>query len=371
MTFAPIVATSTREMLRAITSALDDHRPIALLASELELDRQRAVLAAANPRPGDALVLFTSGSTGGSRGVVHTYASVAAISAASRLGWRTDDRWLASLPLARAGGVAIAIRCHAANVPVELATDGEPLATALERVTLASLVPTQLATLLADPAWRAPRRLRAVLLGGAHAAPSLVAAALARGVPVLATYGLTETLGQVATAESPGGPIVALPGVQLAAGTAAAPAPICIRAPMLAKRYLDGDAIAPELVTSDLGWLDAAGSLHVAGRADEVIITGGHKVHPTEVEAVLAATVGVRAACVFAIADPHWGQIVGVALAVAPPFDRAAALAHWHAALPPYARPRRLAIAAALPLLAGDKVDRRAAAVLPTEPVRY
>lgn len=370
MSFAPIVATSTRETLCAITSALDDRRPIALLASQLELDRHRALLAAAHARPDDALVLFTSGSTGGSRGVVHTRASVAAISAASRLGWRADDRWLASLPLARAGGLAIAIRCRAANVPVEVAADREPLAAALERVTLASLVPTQLGTLLADPAWRAPRRLRAVLLGGAHAMPSLVAAALDRGVPVYETYGLTETLGQVATAESPGGALRTLDDVQLTAGTADVPAPIRIRAPMLAARYLDGAAIAPELSTFDLGYL-ADGSLHVAGRADDVIVTGGHKVHPIEVEAVLAATVGVRAACVFGIADAHWGQIVGAALAVAPGFDRIAAARSWHARLPTYARPRQLAIAAALPLLVGDKIDRRAAAALPADVVRY
>lgn len=371
MTFAPIVATSTREALRAITSALDNHQPLALFATQLELDRQRTILAVANARPGDALVLFTSGSTGGSRGVVHTHASVAAISAASQLGWQTDDRWLATLSLARAGGVAIAIRCHVAHVPVELADDGEPLAAALERATIASLVPTQLSQLLEDPGWRSPHKLRAVLIGGAPAPRSLITAALDRGVPVHETYGLTETLGQVATAATPGGPLVALPGVELTAGAADAPAPIRIRAPMLAARYLDGEAIAPELVTSDLGWVDGEGSLHVAGRADDVIVTGGHKVHPTEVEAVLAGTVGVRAACVFGVADARWGQIVGAALAVTPRFDRIAAARSWHAKLPAHARPRQLAIADALPVLTGAKIDRRAAAALPADIVRY
>ncbi len=371
MSFEPIVATSTLETLHAITSALDDHRPIALFPAQHELDRQRATLAAAEPDSDDALVLFTSGSTGGSRGVVHTHTSVAAISAASRLELRADDRWLAALPLARAGGVAVAIRCHAANVAVELVADAEPLAAALARSTIASLVPTQLAQLLDDPRWRSPPNLRAVLLGGAPAPRSLIAAALDRDVPVHETYGLTETLGLVATAATPGGTLVALPGVQLTAGTAHEPAPIRIRAPMLARRYLDGDAIAPELVTSDLGWVDDAGSLHVTGRADDVIVTGGHKVHPTEVEAVLAATAGVRAACVFGIADARWGQIVGAAIAVTPRFDRIAAARSWHELLPPHARPRQLAIAAALPVLAGAKIDRRAAAALPADVVRY
>nr|MBA3462270.1 hypothetical protein [Deltaproteobacteria bacterium] len=53
------------------------------------------------------------------------------------------------------------------------------------------------------------------------------------------------------------------------------------------------------------------------------------------------------------------------------PFDLRAAAAHWHAALPPHARPRRIATTGALPLLPGGKVDRRAAAALPAQPVEY
>jgi O-succinylbenzoic acid--CoA ligase len=203
----------------------------------------------------------------------------------------------------------------------------------------------------------------------------LIAAAAARGVPFLATYGMTETLGQVATmppdrAGDPSAPLVALPGVSLAAGTPAAPAPIRVRAPMLAPCYLDGAPIAPELVTADLGFL-AGGALHVVGRADDVIVTGGAKVHPLEIEAVLAATPGVRAALVFAVPDERWGHIVGAAIATAPDFDLAAAAARWHAVLPPPARPRRIALAAALPLSPTGKPDRRAAARLPHAPLRY
>ncbi len=139
---------------------------------------------------------------------------------------------------------------------------------------------------------------------------------------------------------------------------------------MLAPCYLDGAPIAPELVTADLGFLED-GALHVIGRADDVIVTGGAKVHPLEVEAVLAATPGVRAACVFAVPDERWGQIVAAAIAAAPGFDLAAAAARWHAALPPPARPRRLAIAAQ------PRSRRRASPIAAPrracthEPVRY
>ncbi len=109
----------------------------------------------------------------------------------------------------------------------------------------------------------------------------------------------------------------------------------------------------------------------MVGRVVDVIITGGENVLPSEVVAVLAATTGVRAACAFAVADARWGQIVGAAIAVSGPFDLRAAAAYWHSSLPPHARPRRVATTAALPLLAGGKVDRRAAAALPAQPVVY
>jgi len=93
-------------------------------------------------------------------------------------------------------------------------------------------------------------------------------------------------------------------------------------------------------------------------------------VHPATVELVLATTPGVRAACAFAIADDHWGQIVGAAIAVEAGFD-AASIQGWHAALPAHARPRELAVVQDLPVLAGGKLDRPAAARLPRQPIRY
>jgi O-succinylbenzoic acid--CoA ligase len=375
-----VIATPTPETIAAVHAALAERRPIALLHAKLppaEQARQRAAVLAAPLPAGAAAVLFTSGSTGPARGVVLSRDALdaAADASARHLGWQDGDRWLLALSLAHAGGLAVVIRCLAARRPVALLEDGAPLAPLLADCTLASLVPAQLAALLDDPAWRPPPRLRAVLLGGAAAPPALLAAAAARGVPFLATYGMTESFGQVATmaparAGDPAAPLVALPGVALEAGTRAAPAPIRVRAPMLAPCYLDGAPIAPAFTTADLGFVED-GALHVVGRADDVIVTGGAKVHPLAVEAVLAATPGVRAACVFAVPDARWGQIVAAAIAATPDFDLAAAAARWHAALPPPARPRRLAIAAQLPLAATGKPDRRAAARLPHAPLRY
>ena len=380
---AAIVATPSIETVLAVYAALATHRPIALLHHRLaddEAQRQRALVERTALPADAAVVLFTSGSTGVARGVVLSRPALTAAADASahHLGWRDTDRWLLALSLAHAGGLSIVIRCLAARRPIVLCDrdfDREVVAQLLERCTLASLVPTQLAALLDDPAWRPPPGLRAVLLGGAAAPPALLERAAQRGVPFLTTYGMTESLGQLATAPperagDPSAPLVPLPGVAFEAGSPSAPGPIVVRAPMLATCYLDGPPIAPAFTTADLGHF-TDGVLHVTGRRDDVIITGGENVHPSAIEAVLAATPGVRTACVFGVRDERWGQVVAAAIAISPSFDARAATAHWHAALPAHARPRRLAICLALPLLPSGKVDRRTAAMLPTAVVDY
>ncbi len=355
------VATHDRETVEAIHAALDQRRPIALLHAKLpahELARQRAAIEQATFADGDAIILFTSGSTASPRGVVHTRASIDAAAHASweHLGRRESDRWACILPMAHAGGASIVVRCRAAGIAIDL--ELSPAATLL------SLVPAQLAALEPSPS------LRALLLGGAAASPDLVTAAVGRGIPVFPTYGLTETFGQIATARVAGGPLVPLPGVELEGGTRARPDRLRVRGPMLAARYLDGERIAPELVTADLGFLED-GILHVIGRADDVVISGGENVHPAQVESVLAATHGVREAVAFGVPDDQWGQIVAVVIAVDDTFVVDAALASWHAQLPPHARPRRLASVRELPRLPSGKLDRRAVATTPTAAIDY
>jgi o-succinylbenzoate---CoA ligase len=106
------------------------------------------------------------------------------------------------MPVARVGGLSIVTRCLAARravaVPPAFDAASWPQWLAGQRVTISSLVPTMLAKVLdAHPQWRAPAALRALLIGGAAAPQALLARAHAAGVPVIATYGMTEACSHI------------------------------------------------------------------------------------------------------------------------------------------------------------------------------
>lgn len=130
--------------------------------------------------------------------------------------------------------------------------------------------------------------------------------------------------------------------------------------------YLDEPPLAREewVRTGDLGALDEEGHLHLFGRADDVIVTGGENVDPLAVEEALRAHPEVDAACVVGVDDVRWGQVV-VALIVArdpasPPSEEALR-SHFEALVASYARPRRWVFVDALPVNANGKLDRRMA----------
>lgn len=336
------------------------------------------------PPPGDEralAIVHTSGTTGRPRGVVLSRRAfvAAARASAANLGWREDDRWLLPLPLAHVGGLSIVTRCLLARRTVVLGS-GDDVGSLLDsvhrhRVTLLSLVPTVLRRILdLDPPVRPPDHLRAVLLGGGPAAPTLLEQAVDQGWPVLTTYGLTEACSQVTTqrygtvnrGEAGSGP--PLPGVELRIGD---DDEIQVRGPTLFSRYVPAGAGSPFIdgdwfPTGDRGRIDDRGNLHVLGRRADRIVTGGENVDPAEVEHALETLAGVREACVFGVPDDEWGEVVCVAVVPEATGDteadrrRLARQIHeLRGRLAPFKLPRRLAVVESLPRTATGKVDRR------------
>jgi len=348
-----------RTMLEAL-------RPTRIVRSDGE---QHALADGVPVDDGDALVVATSGTSGKPKGVVLTHDAVSASA------WATTERlavdpgrhtWLACLPLAHIGGLAVVTRAVVTGTPLVVMPGFE--AEVVEdagrsgRVSHVSLVATALGRL--DPAV-----FTCVLLGGSRAPGSLPP-------NVVSTYGLTETGSGVVYDGQ------ALDGVEIAmrhgkgvftvdAGDAGASpeGEILVRAPMLFRCYRDGsdgrvtgpDGDRSWFATGDAGHWGADGRLRVSGRMDDVITTGAEKVWPDVVERVLRAHPDVAEVAVWKRPDPEWGERV-VAWVV--PADDVPSLDDLRTlvsdSIAPWAAPKELVIVDDLPRTASGKVRRRA-----------
>ena len=187
-------------------------------------------------------------------------------------------------------------------------------------VRFASLVPTMLRRVL--EVHPGPYEgVSGVLVGGGPADTGLLERALDAGLPVLATYGSTETCSQVATVapgegrEALGTVGRPLDGFEVRTGPTGR---IEVRGPAVSTSDVGGDRRAGEwLEMGDIGRIDAGGRLVVEGRADRAIITGGVNVHPDAVEAVLDGHPGLADVHVFGEPDPEWGAAVVAEVVVA------------------------------------------------------
>jgi O-succinylbenzoic acid--CoA ligase len=331
-----------------------------------------------------AALVPTSGSTGEPRVVRLSHRAFLAAAAASAANLGIErDRWLVALPLAHVGGLGAVTRSLVNRRAVILFEPERSLLGELpafvacaeqQAATLVSLVPTILDRLLAEPvAWRPSAALRAVLLGGAAIPRALVARARAAGVPVLPTYGMTETCAQIATGRYasrlapvpaghdlfPSGPPLAGNEVRIRDGI------LEVRSASLFSGYLDEPASDPSggwFRTNDRALSDAHDELTVLGRASDLIITGGENVDPLEVEAALESLPGVRRAFVFGTPDVTFGQIVSARLVTESDALSGRELAGLLAErLAAYKLPRLVERVAELPLTPAGKLDRRAA----------
>ena len=243
-----------------------------------------------------------------------------------------------------------------------------------------SLVPTQLRRALDDAQLRgALARLDAVLIGGAAADAQLLEQAKTAGIRVVTTYGMSETCGGCVYDGQP------LPGVSMDVDQATGA--IWLSGPMLATGYLgdeertrrcfvsrpDSQAGEPArrwFITSDRGHI-VDGRLQVLGRLDDVIISGGIKVEPGPIEALLALNPLVSECAVVGLPDLQWGQVVtAVVVPASMPglgrVDEGAILAQIRVYLEQKLSgaqcPKQVLLADALPYKGIGKVDRRALA---------
>ncbi len=373
----PVVLLHPRWSERETSAVLDRVRPDRVLdGGSFVDDAARPSARAASPllgtpsREGVLAILATSGTTGTPKLALLSRRALEASARASaqHLGVRPDDRWLLAMPLAHVGGLGVVVRSLVYETPLvvhEGSADPSAWVPLVARagVTHVSLVPTTLGRLL-DAELSLPRCVRVALVGGAACPLALLERALARGIPVHTSYGLTETSGQVATSTDDPRRLRALPGVEIRIVSET----IRVRTPAAMEGWLDGPSPFDAdgfYDTGDVGTLERDGSLVVHARRTDLVVSGGENVYPREVEDALERLPGVRAACVFGVPDHAWGQRVAAALVVddAAPSD-AALVGALRTVLAGFKLPRSIARLPALAVNATGKLDRARTAEL-------
>lgn len=313
-----------------------------------------------------AVVVETSGSTGRPKRVELSADALLASAAASESALGGPGQWLLALPLTYIAGLNVLVRSiTAGTVPVVMNGIGDGFDSAhfvvaagvlSHPVRYTALVPVQLARLVDDErALEVLRRFDRILLGGQAASPELVARALELGLNVTRTYGSSETSGGCIYDGVPVGDAA----IEIVDGR------VELSGRMLAEGYLDDpDRTAAAFTerdgrrwyrTDDTGTL-VDGVLSIAGRVDDVIVSGGIKVSLAEVELAVRALPGLADAVVVRAPSAEWGEVPVVVTTAQAQLEPVRAAVS--AALGPAAAPARIVTVGTLPLLQSGKPDR-------------
>lgn len=339
----------------------------------------------------DAVLLYTSGTTGRPKGAELTVANINAVPITFRqsLQMTADDRWATALPLFHVFGQAVVMHTAlSSGCSLSLLSPFSPTVfmdrLRDEHITIACGVPTMWNAMLLAGEGYAPSDfvdLRLACSGGASMPGEVIRAFADKfGCAILEGYGLTETAGTATFRDLASPPKVGTVGPALPGFTIEVRDPdghvvpadtvgeIFISGPTVMKGYWHRpDATAAELhdgwlKTGDLGSMDADGDVRIVDRAKDLIIRGGYNVYPREVEEVLYEHPDIVEVAVVGIPDDHYGEEIAAVITPRPgshlDVDELRSWAKEH--LSAYKVPRVFQFVEALPKGATGKILKRA-----------
>ena len=334
-----------------------------------------------------AAILYTSGTTGRSKGAMLTHGNLASNALTLVDHWRftRDDVLIHALPIFHTHGLFVA--CHVtlfagASMLFFQRFDAGQIIAAFERATTMMAVPTFYVRLLADPKLTSARldHMRLFVSGSAPLLPETFNAWRERaGHAILERYGMTETNMNTSNPYDgdrlPGTVGMPLPGVEL---RIAEPATgeilpveqigmIEVRGPNVFKGYWrmpekTAEEFRPDgfFITGDLGKIDSRGYVHIVGRGKDLIISGGFNIYPKEVESEIDLLPGVAESAVIGLSHPDFGE--GVTAVVVrksdATLDEAAIIQGLEDRLARYKQPKRVLFVDELPRNTMGKVQK-------------
>ncbi len=381
---ALVVLSKTREVNAAQVAELGEDEASPLWADAIGA----APDAALEPRSCDdtAAILYTSGTTGRSKGAMLSTGNLAsnALTLVKLWGFRPSDVLLHALPIFHVHGLFAALHCAFLNATPTIFLPkfaAHQVRSLLPRATVLMGVPTFYTRLLALPAFGAAdcASMRLFISGSAPLLAETHRAFEARtGHKILERYGMTEagmiTSNPLEGERIPGTVGYPLPGVSLRIADesgAALPAGergiIEINGPNVFKGYWRMPEITAQefrgdgyFITGDVAVQAPDGRVSIVGRAKDLIISGGYNIYPKEIEDVLDAVDGVAESAVIGVPHPDLGEaVVAVVVAkpgAAPSHEELQAAADAHLAR--FKHPRRILIVDDLPCNAMGKVQK-------------
>ncbi len=325
--------TAVRHWIEVGTSA--ERGAFARAYDEIQADASDAEPPIGASDDDDAYIMYTSGTTGLPKGVVHTHDSVlwACFTIALTADTRYRDRYAIVLPLFHVGALTPLLGNVQRGMTSILMRAFDPVrlyeTVAAERVTVLLAVPAMLSFMLQVPdhGQYDVSSLRWVMSGAAPVPVTLIETYAKRGIEIVQVYGLTESCGPaclinpedaITHAGSTGKPffhtdvrVVDDAGNDVTPGT---PGEVLVRGKHVMKGYWNRPDATAETIrdgwlhTGDIASVDAEGFVYINDRKKDMIISGGENIYPAEIENVILSHPKVREVAVIGQASAKWGE---------------------------------------------------------------